>query len=52
LVDALTGLRRKGVLTTDDNFFISVTGRKAVNADVENFGTNAAITISIKARRL
>jgi hypothetical protein len=45
LVDGLTGLRRKGVLTTDDNFFISVTGRKAVNADTENFGSNAAIFI-------
>lgn len=52
LVDGLTGLRRKGLLTTDDNFFIEITGRKSVNADTENFGTNAAIGVHIAARRL
>lgn len=45
LTDATTGNRRKGLLTTNDNFFIRVNGRKAVSADAENFGTNAAIFV-------
>ena len=52
LTDGLTGQPRKGLLTTNDNFFVEVSGRKAVNADTENFGTNAAIGVHIAARRL
>lgn len=51
LTDALTGNARKGLLTTNDNFYISINGRKAVNADVENFGGNAAILFRMAAIR-
>lgn len=45
LIDATTGNRRKGVLTTNDNFFVKVSGRKNVSADGENFGSNAAVFV-------
>jgi len=45
LVNSITGARRTGVLTTNDNFYITVSGRKAVNVDGENFGASAAIFV-------
>lgn len=51
LVDCLTGQKRKGLLTTDDNFFIEIQGRQAVNADGENFGNSSAITVRITGIR-
>lgn len=51
LTDALTGNARKGLLTTNDNFYISIDGRKAVNVDGENFGGNAAILFRMAAIR-
>lgn len=51
LVDGLTGQVRKGAMTTNDNFFIEVTGRQAVNADGENFGNSSAICVHIAAIR-